>query len=72
MNVGVDSVNLPCSIYTADLSGFYNSEHPNLRCYVFKGSYLENVILQVRGFSEAINGANIKIYIPNVRLCEDY
>lgn len=46
MDVETMNVNVPCSIYiSGNLCGFSNSNHPNARCYVFKGSDLENVIL---------------------------
>lgn len=39
MLISDESVNVPCSIFiNNNLSGFSNSNHPNARCYVFKGS----------------------------------
>ncbi|KAL4449717.1 hypothetical protein ABPG74_008090 [Tetrahymena malaccensis] len=73
MTISQTSINVPCSIYiNNDLSGFSNSQHPNARCYVFKGSQLQNVILQIRGFAYPIlAGATFKIYVPNIQLCQD-
>ncbi|EWS71333.1 hypothetical protein TTHERM_000331066 (macronuclear) [Tetrahymena thermophila SB210] len=73
MSITQASINVPCSIYiNNDLSGFSNSQHPNARCYVFKGSQLQNVILQVRGFAYPIGaGSTFKIYVPNIQLCQD-
>ncbi|KAL4501728.1 hypothetical protein ABPG72_018779 [Tetrahymena utriculariae] len=73
IGVGVESTNVPCSVYIAgNLCGFPDSDHPDVHCYVFQGSAIQNVILQVRGFSRVIVPSTaIQIYVPNIRLCED-
>ncbi|EGR29558.1 hypothetical protein IMG5_153300 [Ichthyophthirius multifiliis] len=72
MPAGIFGKLVPCSVFiSGDLCGFKDSNHPNVRCYVFNGNIQQNAILQIRGFSYTINsGTTIQVYIPNIRFCE--